>query len=55
LAARPATWFCTLDTEAPIWNGTRTTFGCSPALSARPASQAAAGPETRPTVKPGTT
>src|SRR3954453_15406590 len=52
-AARPATWLWTDDTEAPIWNGTRTTFGCRPALSARPASHAAAGPETSPTVKAG--
>src|SRR5690242_881423 len=54
LAARPATWFWTLDTEAPIWNGTRTTLGCRLALSVRPASHAAAGPDTMPTVNPPT-
>src|SRR5262249_5769468 len=54
LAARPATWFWTLDTEAPIWKGTRTTLGCRLALSVSPASQDAAGPDTMPTANPPT-
>src|SRR3954463_5436914 len=52
LEASAAAAVCTVPAEVPMSKPTRTTLGCRSTALTIPASQAAAGPDTMPTVKP---